>query len=144
MPARIFRELGERLTTALIKGDFGLYKQVMALPLRIEPRDGKPYSLETEAELKEDFELYHEMNKLHGITDIYREVLDIAADHGDGLRVSCLVHLLRKTGRAVDPFRAVMHMRETPEGWRFHRVESSLGHINWTLGQGGIGDGSFT
>ncbi|MDQ2089903.1 hypothetical protein [Marimonas arenosa] len=143
MPAKVFRELGEHLTRALITGDFDLYRQVMSLPVRIEPRHGKPYVMETAADLKQDFELYHEMVKLHGITDIYREVLESEELENGRVAVTCLVHMLRAAGRAIDPFRAVFHMRETPDGWRFLRIQSSLGHINWTLGQGGIEDGSF-
>ena len=134
-----------RGSQAFVKGDFDLYRQIMVLPVRIEPRDGKPYTMETETELNQDFELYHKVTRLHGITDIYREILDIAEPGEDGtVAVTCLVHMLRQAGRAVDPFRAAFHFRETTDGWRLFRVQSSLGHINWTLGQGGIEDGSFT
>ena len=144
MSAREFRELAERLTKALVEGDFAIYGEVMELPLRIEPRDGSPYTLETEAALKEDFELYCNNIRLHGINDIYREVTEVEEPDETHKIVSCLVNLLRRSGRAVDPFHSVMWMRLGADGWRFHRIQSSLGHINWTLGQAGIDKGSFT
>lgn len=144
MSARDFRTLSERLTQALLQGDFDLYQQVMTLPLRIEPRGGKPYVLETEDALREDFELYVQVNKLHGVTDMVRDILEIETPDQTKMNVTCLVNLLCGTGRAVDPFQSTMRLRRLPEGWRVYRIESVLGHINWTLGKGGIEDGSFT
>ena len=143
MEAKAFRALSEHLTTALVTGDFELYRQVVGLPVRFEPREGKAYTLETVDELQEDFALYHDMMSLHGITDIYREILGIEQPEPQRADVTCLVNYLRKTGRAVDPFRMKMTLREGGDGWRIHLIKSSLGHINWTLGKGGIEDGSF-
>lgn len=136
-------DLGERLTGALVSGDFELYSQVMDLPLRIEPREGDAYTIHDLAALQQDFEIYHRNIGLHRITDIHRDIttLDTA---NDSITVIARVNMLSGATRVVDPFDAVFHLHRTADGWRFHRIQSSPGHINWTLGKGGIENGSFT
>ena len=143
-PADIFRVVGERLTQALISGDFDLYAQVMDLPLRIEPRAGEPYEMKDTAELQTDFDLYHDHIKLHRVTDIHREIQQIDTPDEDHITATVKMNILSDANRVVDPFFSVMHLHRTAQGWRFFLIQSPLGHINWTLGKGRIEDGSFT
>ncbi len=77
MPETAFADLAERLTRALLTGDFALYRSVMAMPLRVVPRGGQPYVLETEAALQHDFDLYATAVRTAGVTDIWREVVRV-------------------------------------------------------------------
>jgi hypothetical protein len=142
--ASVFQELGEGLTRSLLTRDFDLYRQVMNLPIRIEPRGGSAYTLETPDALRTDFDLYCDHIKLHGITDIYREALEIDRLDDDTAAVTCMINILRGATRIVRPFRSVMTMRRGADDTvRFAKIQSALGHINWTLGQGGISNDSF-
>lgn len=135
-----FTETGERLTRALITGDFDLYRSVMDLPLKIEPRGGKPYTLATPEALEQGFRLYFKAGKARRVTDIYRQLNDLRMIGGDLCRATCLMHILAGATLVVEPFTSVMTLRKTKEGWRFCLIQNSLAHINWTLGQANISD----
>jgi len=140
-----FIELAERLTRALITGDFNLYCTVMDLPLRIEPRGGKPYTMHTFEALEQDFRLYHQAIKARGVTDIYRQLRDLSPTASGLCKATCLIHILDGATLVVEPFIFVMTLRKTKEGWRFCLIQSPMGHINWTLGQALISDdGQFS
>lgn len=140
MPERAFSEMGDAMTRALVGGDFGLYRKVMRLPLTIAPEGGTAYLLSDEAALREDFDLYHAILKVHGVTDIFRDVLDVLPE-GDGHRVICNVHILVRAYRIVEPFRSEMLIHPAPEGWVISEIRSTAGHIDWTLGRARIGPG---
>lgn len=144
MDKAVFLDLGERLTRALLTGDFDLYRQVMHLPLEIEPRGGKSYVLESAAALRQDFDLYREHIALHGITDIYREVIEIERPAPDTAFAIVRMNILAGGRRVVPLFLAMFTMLRGDDGAsRFAKIQSSLGHINWTLGKGGITEGDF-
>lgn len=132
--ARAFEQIGRRLTDGLVRRQFDRYRAAFHLPARIIPRQGAPYTLNTEAELKSDYELYAQSMKLHHVTDMIREILSIQ-DLEDGQKaVLARVHLLSNANQIVDPFQTTFVITPTEDGWRVIRIESSLGHINWTRG----------
>jgi hypothetical protein len=143
--AEIFADTGERLTQALVTGEFELYRQAMDLPIEIIPRTGKPRVLQDIDDLTEDFGIYRQTITLWKVTDIYRKPLSIRHLADGLLEVTCEMHIMADGTRIVDPFTSIMTLRHTEEGWKFCRIHSSLGHINWTFGQADISDsGSFT
>lgn len=133
-----FYEVGERLTRALISGDFDLYQTVMRLPLEINPIQGVPYTLRDTDALREDFLLYHQMNTLHHVTDIFRRILNIRMECDSVAIVTSRTELLSNSTRLVEPFDATHHLRRAAEGWRIFQIDSSVGHINWTLNRATI------
>jgi len=136
--------LGERLTRALITRDFGLYKTVMDLPLELEPRGVAPYTLTTTEALREDFNLYCDHVELHGITDIYRDVKEVETVSDEITVIICELQILSGGCRVVPPFTCIMTMRLCADNKvRLSRIQSSLGHLNWTIGKGGITQGKF-
>ena len=141
MPAARFSEIGDRLTKGLIDGDFALYRVGMELPLRIAPRDDLPNVLEAEAALRDDFDLYHATIASHGVTDIFRQVLYVEDAAADRQRMVCLTHILARAHRLVDPLETRMTLVLRADGWRISEIESSEGHIKWTLGRAAIGPG---
>lgn len=144
MPERLFQTLGDDLTRALVTGDFDLYAAIMALPLTIAPRDGAPYVLADRAALRADFDLYHSIIKLHGVTDIYREVVEYQPVSDGHIRFHFVTHILVRAQRIVEPFASCMLMVRGADGWRIAEIESSEGHINWTRGRARIApDGTF-
>ena len=144
MDAAVFLDLGERLTKALVTGDFDLYRQVMNVPIQIEPRGDKPCTLDTEEALRRDFDLYRDHIRLHRITDIHREVIEVERPDEDTAIAIVRMNILSDAQRVVPPFISMMTMRRGKDGVvRFHKIQSSLGHINWTLGKGGITEGDF-
>ena len=130
-----FSEIGERLTQALLTGDFDLYARVMDLPIRIEPRGGTAYVLETPEALRQDFDLYHKAAHARGVTDIYRRVDEIRVLDGPAWEVHVLMHILAGAMLVADPFRSVMSLHPTDAGPKFLRIQSPLRHIDWTLGR---------
>jgi hypothetical protein len=133
-----FTEVGERLTRALISGDFDLYRSVMDLPITIEPRGAAAYTLRDPAGLERDFDLYHRSIRARGVTDIYRKVVDIREDDEGRVEVRCLMHILVGSTLAIEPFISLMTLHRTEGGWRFCHIRSSLRHIQWTLGKSGL------
>lgn len=125
---------GEQLTKALITGDFDLYRSVMDLPLRIEPRGGKSYTMTTVEELEQDFGLYRKAIRARGITDIYRQLRELRMIAANLCKATCLMHILAGAMLVVEPFTTVMTLRKIDGDWRFFLIQSPLGHINWTLG----------
>lgn len=134
----IFAELGGRLTKALLTGDFELYKTVFHLPLSVYPRAGDPYTLSTEAELRQDFDLYHAAVKEQGIDDIRRDVIRILRPDPESKVVEAEMHFVSGTEEIVEPFVTTFRLEKHGPGWRIARIISSLGHISWTRGQSRI------
>ena len=135
MTPQRFAEIGERLTQALLTGDYALYRQVIDLPLTTIPRGGITYTLDTEEALHRDFTLYHQAIVARGVTDIYRKVETIAPLSDKAFEVTCLMHILEHANLVTEPFVSRMSLHETAQGWKFFRIESSLRHIDWTLGR---------
>ena len=102
MPISGFSSIGDLLTEALVSGDFTLYQKVLDLPLTIVPMGESPYILSDETALRRDFLLYHSVLKLHGVTDIFREVRNVL-DEGAGVyRIVCRVHMMVRANRIAD------------------------------------------
>ena len=140
MIAAGFQSIGDRLTKALISGDFELYKSLMILPLRVTPRDGTPYTTHTEEALREDFDLYHKIIGIHGVTDIFRDVQSVEMIGPDRAIVTLITHILQRANRLVNPFMARFHMQLQGDEWRITEIESTEGHINWTLGRASVSE----
>ena len=137
MDAGGFEVIGNRLTTALLTGDLDLYLRLISIPLRIAAEDAYCYDLQNDAAVAEDFRLYHDVLRLHGVTDIDREVLDIRPE-GDGVLVTCRVNIVAQAKRIVEPFRTDTLLVPDGDDWRIARINSQPGHIDWTLGQARI------
>lgn len=134
-----FTAVGETLTGALIDRDFPAYRSIFHLPTTVVPRDGAAYTIETDEALRADFELYAQMIALHHVTDIFRVILSQTQTATDRMVVTTQVEMLSHANRVVEPFRTVFSLRHEPDlGWRIERIESSIGHINWTLGRAKI------
>lgn len=130
-----FADLSERLTRALAGGDFALYRSVMSLPLRIVPQGGEAYVLTDPGALERDFALYHAAIRAAGVTDIWREVLDVLIDDPGQFRVVVRVHILSRAQRLVDPFQSEMLILHRDGGLRIAEIVSTRDHIDWTLGR---------
>lgn len=139
----IFAKLSEKLTGGLIGNDFPLYRSVFTLPVRIEPRDGEPYALDTEDALRKDMDLYVSAMQIHRITDISRDIITVIELASDWVEVTTVNTFFSHGKLAVEPFRSQFVLRDTEEGWRIGLVRSSLGHINWTLGRATIEQNAF-
>lgn len=139
MPVSGFSSIGDRLTSALLAGDFDRYREVIDLPLTIAPTDESPYSLLDETALRRDFLLYHSVLKLHGVTDIFREVRSVT-DEGAGIyRIVCRVHMMVRANRIADPFQSELRIRQREGQWRILEIRSLAAHNDWALG--GISSG---
>lgn len=139
MPVAGFSDIGDCLTTALVTGDFSLYQKVMDLPLTIVPVGEDPYVLTDEPALRRDFDLYHNVLKLHGVTDIFREVRGVF-EEGNGVhRILCRVHIMTRANRIAEPFLSEMLIRPRAGLWRILEIRSLAAHIDWTLGSAGQG-----
>ena len=134
-----FTRIADQLTRSLLTGDFALYAGLMDLPLTTTPRGGTAYVLADIAALRRDFDLYHAAIRAQGVTDIYRAVK--AVDRPDAATALVLVetHILRHAHRLTEPFASQFLLRRHGADWRISAIESSEGHINWTLGRGSLG-----
>lgn len=135
MAEHVFQKLCELLTKALISGNFDLYRSILTLPMKFTPKDGRSYILSDEAALREDFELYVSIIRLHGVTDIYRQVLGFDQLGEGRIRVRVVTHILMRANLLVAPFPTQILLQEEFDGWRISEIESSEGHLNWTLGK---------
>ncbi len=135
MAERLFQVLGDQLTKALVGGDFALYESLLMMPVKFTPRGGgKPYVLTDRDALREDFDLYVSIIRVHGVTDIYREILGIETLGPEDIIVRVTTHIMVRAQRLVAPFETAMHLRKGPGGWRIAEIESSEGHLNWSMG----------
>lgn len=145
MPAQGFHDIADRLTKALVAGDFALYRSLMILPMKVTPRGGQAYVMDSDAALRADFDLYHQIILLHGVTDIFRDVLEVVPDGPDRAVVHLVTHILQRANRIVDPFEQRFHLLRQGGQWYIAEIESTEGHINWTLGRRGVSpQGQFT
>lgn len=138
-----FARIGEDLTRALLTGDAALYAAVTCLPLTIVPLDGPAYALTDSEGLQRDFDLYHRTLVLHGVTDIYRKILDLRVEAEDRVWVHYLMHILVRANFLVEPFPSRMLLLRQGGVWRIARIETSKEHNAWALGQAEVRDGAF-
>ncbi len=144
MAERVFEGLGDQLTKALLSADFDLYRSIMTLPVTFTPRGAKAYTLSDDAALRDDFDLYVSIIRLHGVTDIYRLVLGTDAVSADEMVVQCKTHILVRARLLVDPFETRMRLLRQDDRWRISGIESSIGHLNWAMGRADVlSDGQF-
>ena len=143
MVQQAFGAIGESLTRALLGGDFARFASLFALPCKMTPRGDLSYVIQTEPELRTDFELYRGNLLGRGVTDIFRQILEFTLIDPQHVRVRVLTHIMVRAQRIVEPFETHFFLCEQPEGWRIYQIESSGGHINWSLGRAEIRDGAF-
>lgn len=136
-----FSGLGDRLTKALVSGDFELYAAIIWLPFRVTPRDAETYVLHDLPALQIDFDLSHSIIKTNGVTDIFRHVRQIDQIGENRARITCTTHIMARAQRIVDPFQTRIFVRDRGGLWKIYEIESSEGHINWTLGRSEIAPG---
>lgn len=129
-----FTIIERALTRALISGDYDLYRSLVHLPITIVPRGGEVQEIRTDAELREDFDLYHQALMSQRATDIYRRVLSFSKMEDDWIEVTVETNLLGTTGRLVDPFHTQFVLRPYDGRWRIVLIRSSFGHLRWTRG----------
>ena len=141
MIAQAFQDLGDKLTIALLGGDFASYRSLIALPVTMTPRNGATYVLEDEASLKSDFEQYHTILKLNGVTDIFRDVQSVTAQGPGRVEVLVTTHILQQANRVAEPFATRFFLRRDGADRTIIEIESSEEHMNWSLGRpvGGFG-----
>lgn len=142
MPERSIANLSDLLTRALLTGNFALYRQITTLPLHFVPRGEPAYVLTTEAELEADFRLYVDIIRLHGVTDIYRKLLGVTPTE-TGAEARWLTHILVRAVLLAEPFETRMRAIKVDEAWKIAEIESSEGHIHWTMGQAEVAGGQF-
>ncbi len=135
MSVEAFQSIGDRLTLALLSGDFALYRSLIALPMTITPRNGETYILHDEAALREDFDLYHNMLAVSGVTDVFRDVLDVDQSVADKAIVRVMTHIMVNALRVSDPFETRFFLVGAGGHWAIREIESSAEHIDWTLGK---------
>ncbi|MCB1359612.1 MAG: hypothetical protein H6899_06480 [Rhodobacter sp.] len=140
MSEAAFQDLGEKITRSLMTGDFGLYRAQFRLPLTVVPRSAPGYVLADEAALSRDFDLYLIALRTEEITDIVRRVRALSLPRPTEMEVDCEVNILRRAERVVSPFLSRFSLTRTGTDWQVHRIESALGHIRWTLGEGRLDD----
>jgi hypothetical protein len=139
MTVEAFTAIGDRLTAALMTGDFSIYLQVMSLPLQVEPYGSPVYVLSSEAELKQDFDLYVAALRAAGITDIWREVRAVAGLDNGSVRVQCRVHLMAHAHRVSEPFASEMWLVQRGGSFQIAKIIATVAHIDWTLGKAPLG-----
>ncbi len=115
-----------------------MYRSIFHIPSSIHPRTGDAYTLATEADLKEDYDLYVKNVKAQGVTGATRRILKMSYPDSETCVVETEVSLLRGNELLVKPYNTVFRLEKRGGEWRIARIISSLGHIAWTRGQGGI------
>lgn len=140
IPEPDFADISERMTRALLTGDTQGFADLSRLPQTVVPRTGKPYVLHTTEDMAEDTRLYHRSLISNHVTDMFRVQKSCTRPAPDRAEILAEVHLLCGAQRVVDPFETVFSLVWTGADWRISRIESALGHINWTLGRTGLPD----
>lgn len=141
MVGAAFQGIGDKLTAALLSGDFALYRTLVALPLTITPRTGETYVIADEAALKLDFDLYHMVLGVNGVTDIFRDVVESTQVSAHDAEIKVMTHILEHANRVADPFVTRFFLADVGGRWVIREIESSPEHINWTLGKTSPGFG---
>lgn len=140
IPDPDFAGISERMTRALLAGDTQGFADLCSLPQTVMPRTGKPYMLHTTEDMAEDTRLYHRSLSSNHVTDIFRVQKSITRPMPEQAEILVEVHLMAGAQRIVGPYDITFSLVWTGADWRVARIESALGHINWTLGRTGLPD----
>ncbi len=136
-----FQDIGERLTRALLAGDFALYRDLFALPVTITPREGAPYVIADLDALREDFDLYHMVLRTNAVTDIFRDLQDVTQAAPGRAVVRVITHIMEHANRVAEPFETRFFLSDQDGIWRIGAIESAPSHLRWSRGQTGHGFG---
>ncbi|MGQ0611265.1 MAG: hypothetical protein ACT4N9_09215 [Paracoccaceae bacterium] len=136
-----FQDIGERLTRALLAGDFALYRDLFVLPVTLTPREGAPYVIADLDALREDFDLYHMVLRTNAVTDIFRDLQDVTPTAPGAVVVRVITHIMEHANRVAEPFETRFFLSDHGGDWRINAIESAPSHLRWSRGQAGHGFG---
>lgn len=127
----IFQDILNAVTQQYLSGDLEGLHQLVDYPLLMQSRQGKRM-ITTLDELSEDFSLYQNEFRIHGVTDIIRTVKSADFVGPNQISGSYSTIIFGNGGIIVDPYESTMTLNLHQDGkWRMAAVLHSLGHLNW-------------
>ena len=130
-----FYEIDRGLSHGLITGEFASYQRHLHMPLVIERIGAATLHLDNPDELRADFQLYHDVMKLHGVTDVFREITDARRHDNGDFTIACTTHIMSRARRVLDPFATEFDLKEVNEKWLVRTIRGTIRHTNWAPGK---------
>lgn len=138
MSADVFYEIDRALSEGLITGNFQKYTERMHLPLQVIRVGAPDLNLSTMEELEADFRLYHDVMRLHAVTDIFREITAQKVHENGDITVACITHIMSRANRVLDPFGTEFDLTQVNEKWLVRTIRGTIRHTDWAPGKAGL------
>ncbi|MFK7745741.1 MAG: hypothetical protein AB8B47_11850 [Roseobacter sp.] len=128
---RITQTMLDKADETFLHGEFEEWRQSYLLPLVVETRQGQRI-LETEDDLRRDFEIYRQEFTIHGVTDVTRAIRTAERLDGDMMLATYRAHIMNGPRYVVTPWTGAMTFRLIDGVWYITKIMQALGHLNWT------------
>ncbi|WP_425098742.1 hypothetical protein [Tropicibacter sp. S64] len=127
----IFQGLVNTVTQHYLTGDVLGLHAVIDYPITMHSRKGESQFSSFE-EMKADFELYMNEFKIHGVTDVVRNVKAARYITPTTIKGRYKTFVLNRDRMIVDPYESEMTLVKHADGsWRMQAIRHGLGHLNW-------------
>lgn len=131
-PAQIGQTYLDRVSAAVMRGDYADYRRCVALPLHMITHAAN-LTVTTEEQLRSGFDTFRALLHSQRVTD-YIRLVDSAAQLGSGLlSVRYVTHLVAGSLRIMPPFQSQMSLREGDGIWRAVSLTNGLSSTRWPL-----------
>ncbi|WP_298839094.1 hypothetical protein [uncultured Roseobacter sp.] len=127
---RVVQTMLDKADTTLLHGDFDEWKGSYLLPLVVETRQGQSI-IEDMQTLREDFDIYRNEFRIHGVTDITRVIRTAEKLDDDLMLATYRAHVISGARYVVPPWTGAMTFRRQDGFWYITKIMQALGHLNW-------------
>lgn len=130
---RIVQSVINHVDSAFLHGNFKEWRKSYLLPLVVDKRSGV-LLIETEDQLKKDFDLYGKELLIHKVTDATRVIRTAEQIDDDLMMATYRAHLICDAQYVVPPWNGALTFRRDDGKWKITKIMNALGHSNWSAG----------
>ena len=132
MAERIFQDYLDTMSKAVMEQDYPTYAEGITLPFTLETATGLSV-IEEDAALRQGFDVFQDLLKTQGVTDMIRLTLSAAFQGNDEIAGRYTTHLLRNGARVSEPFASRMIIRQEDGQWRCREIRNELAVRKWPI-----------
>ena len=128
----ILQDYLDRLSTAVLEGDFDTYADGVALPFTLVTAQ-KALVIDTSQDLQDGFDAYHNMLKSQNATDMIRIVERAERRSETQIAGRYSTNILAVGNRIFDPFQSDMILENQAGDWRAIWISNDMRDARWPI-----------
>lgn len=121
----------EDISQAFMLPDYAMWRDRLLLPFSMVTAAG-PVTLNTEDDVRCNFDLYLQACSAMGLNFVHRDALHFDLCEDGSVMATYRTHLMHNTVRLADPYTSTALLHPLPDGWRMSAILNARGHHSWT------------